>query len=243
MTDFTSYDAFDSYGSACRAMWEGLERSTCARKVFWQRSVTSTNDLAKEYLETHRKAEHLVSEPESLPILFVAESQTAGRGRGNHTWWSPEGGLYLAIIAARRNFGVASGDSVELSVMVARAVAYAVQSVLEKHTGAAQKRFPFDGDPDSSVFGAPNAIPARNRFHNVSVKHPNDVCLDGRKIAGILIESPTPELVVIGVGANLNSSVSDAPEEIQARFVSLADVCHAEIDPIEFTGFLFGELF
>jgi len=30
-------------------------------------------------------------------VLVIARRQTAGRGRRGHTWWSPEGGLYLSI--------------------------------------------------------------------------------------------------------------------------------------------------
>lgn len=54
----------------------------------------------------------------------------------------------------------------------------------------------------------------------LGIKWPNDVLLDGRKIAGILIETTTPEpgrlAAIIGMGMNVNGSL-DAWPEIAAR--------------------------
>jgi BirA family transcriptional regulator, biotin operon repressor / biotin---[acetyl-CoA-carboxylase] ligase len=52
-------------------------------------------------------------------------------------------------------------------------------------------------------------------FEGLSYKWPNDVLVQGRKIAGILLESElgegmAPEFVVVGVGINLASSPGDA---------------------------------
>lgn len=60
----------------------------------------------------------------------------------------------------------------------------------------------------------------------VGVKWPNDVYVGGRKIAGILIETTAqaPRRLVIGVGLNVNNSVTDAPAEIQSRSVAMVDV-------------------
>jgi BirA family transcriptional regulator, biotin operon repressor / biotin---[acetyl-CoA-carboxylase] ligase len=45
------------------------------------------------------------------------------------------------------------------------------------------------------------------------VKWPNDVWLDGRKIAGILAESKAGEWAVLGIGVNVAVDVSTLPEE------------------------------
>jgi BirA family transcriptional regulator, biotin operon repressor / biotin---[acetyl-CoA-carboxylase] ligase len=54
------------------------------------------------------------------------------------------------------------------------------------------------------------------------VKWPNDVHLDGRKLAGILIEArPQDEWAVLGIGLNLTIGADEFPEELRARATSL----------------------
>ncbi|HTJ96879.1 MAG TPA: biotin--[acetyl-CoA-carboxylase] ligase [Rhodocyclaceae bacterium] len=48
------------------------------------------------------------------------------------------------------------------------------------------------------------------------LKWPNDVLLDGRKVAGILIESAGPQCFVIGIGINLGA-MDDLPQELTAQ--------------------------
>jgi len=57
--------------------------------VFYQRSVTSTNDVAKE-----------AGQDRSLRrAVFIADEQTAGKGRKGRTWASPRGdGLYMSFL-------------------------------------------------------------------------------------------------------------------------------------------------
>lgn len=63
---------------------------------------------------------------------------------------------------------------------------------------------------------APNA--------EVWVKPPNDVYAAERKLAGILIESPNAEFVVVGVGVNVGNRSTEAPPELRERVVSLAEL-------------------
>jgi BirA family biotin operon repressor/biotin-[acetyl-CoA-carboxylase] ligase len=54
------------------------------------------------------------------------------------------------------------------------------------------------------------------------VKWPNDIHLDGRKLAGILIEArPQDGWAVLGVGLNLTIGADDFPEELRDRAISL----------------------
>lgn len=53
------------------------------------------------------------------------------------------------------------------------------------------------------------------------VKWPNDVLLDGRKVAGVLIEA-NREFAVMGIGVNANQRAEDFPPELRARAGSLA---------------------
>jgi BirA family transcriptional regulator, biotin operon repressor / biotin---[acetyl-CoA-carboxylase] ligase len=59
------------------------------------------------------------------------------------------------------------------------------------------------------------------------VKWPNDVHLEGRKLAGILIEArPQEEWAVLGIGLNLTIAADEFPEELRDRATSLfADAC------------------
>lgn len=54
-------------------------------------------------------------------------------------------------------------------------------------------------------------------------KWPNDVLLGGKKLAGILIESPRPGRLVIGVGINVENRFDEAPAEVRSRATSLAE--------------------
>lgn len=42
------------------------------------------------------------------------------------------------------------------------------------------------------------------QIKNVSIKWPNDVFVDGKKVCGILLEGQIPDYVVVGVGLNVN---------------------------------------
>ncbi len=52
----------------------------------------------------------------------------------------------------------------------------------------------------------------------VELHWPNDVHVGGRKISGILIESPSPRFLVIGIGVNVNNSLFGVPPEFQEEF-------------------------
>ena len=57
--------------------------------------------------------------------------------------------------------------------------------------------------------------------------------LDGRKLAGILIEVLADGKLVIGIGINTNNTAADAPEEVRPRVVTLRDVTGREHDSTE----------
>lgn len=48
------------------------------------------------------------------------------------------------------------------------------------------------------------------------VKWPNDVLIDGRKVAGILVETEG-DAAIVGIGVNAAVEVDDLPEDVQAR--------------------------
>lgn len=164
---------------------EEIARRTEIAGALWLETVGSTNDWAKDWIRTATAATE-------TPFWVGAERQTAGRGRGDHTWAAWNGALTFSLIARWREFRLTRRESAELSLRVADAVASTAREF------------------------APTA--------EIWVKPPNDVYVRDRKLAGILIESPNAEFVVVGVGVNVGNRSTDAPEELRNRVVSLAEL-------------------
>jgi len=78
------------------------------------------------------------------------------------------------------------------------------------------------------------------------IKWPNDVQIDGRKVAGILTElSAEPErvhFVVLGVGVNLNAGREDFPPEVAPTAISLSEALGERVNRALFTTHLWGRL-
>ncbi|AKT41868.1 biotin--[acetyl-CoA-carboxylase] ligase [Chondromyces crocatus] len=126
---------------------------------------------------------------------FLADEQTSGRGRGGHRWHSPPGeNLYLSVVLRPR---VPPTAAAPISLVCGLAVATLVERAL---------------------------APREDTAAHVAVKWPNDVLVNGRKIAGILVEGQirgdTLQSLVVGIG--LNVSAQRFPDELAARATSLA---------------------
>jgi BirA family transcriptional regulator, biotin operon repressor / biotin---[acetyl-CoA-carboxylase] ligase len=67
-----------------------------------------------------------------------------------------------------------------------------------------------------------------------TIKPPNDVQIDGRKVAGVLVEMRAQEkaahLAITGIGVNVNQSREDFPKELQSRAISVAMALGKQID-------------
>jgi BirA family biotin operon repressor/biotin-[acetyl-CoA-carboxylase] ligase len=67
-----------------------------------------------------------------------------------------------------------------------------------------------------------------------TIKLPNDVQIEGRKVAGVLVEMRAREkaahLAIAGIGVNVNQSREDFPKELQTRAISLAMALGKQID-------------
>jgi BirA family biotin operon repressor/biotin-[acetyl-CoA-carboxylase] ligase len=144
--------------------------------------IGSTNDRACE----------LVARPNlACPFLVFAGSQTAGRGRGAHRWWSGPGALTFSLVVEPER-GVLDVDRWPL---VALAAGVAACITIERFLPGA----------------------------SIGLKWPNDVFLAGKKVSGILVESPSPRTgrLVVGLGMNINNCFANAPEEVQQSATSL----------------------
>jgi len=72
-----------------------------------------------------------------------------------------------------------------------------------------------------------------------TIKPPNDVHIDGRKVAGVLVEMRAQEkaahLAIAGIGINVNQSPEDFPKELQSRAISLAITLGKQVDRQSFS--------
>ena len=67
----------------------------------------------------------------------------------------------------------------------------------------------------------------------VGIHWPNDIFAAGRKVAGILTEAPRPGTHVIGIGINTNTSLVEAPVELQRKAATLLDLTGSRHDHTE----------
>jgi len=71
-----------------------------------------------------------------------------------------------------------------------------------------------------------------------TIKLPNDVHINRRKVAGVLVEMRAQEgaqhLAIVGVGINVNQSSQDFPGELQGRAISLAMALDHPVDRQKF---------
>src|SRR5438445_3701561 len=103
-----------------------------------------------------------------------------------------------------------------------------------------QPRIDINNSPRLTTWGA-EAISdlIQNEFSlKATIKLPNDVEIDGRKVAGVLVEmraqEKAPHLAITGIGINVNQSLEDFPRELQSRAISLAMALHRPVDRQKF---------
>jgi len=87
-----------------------------------------------------------------------------------------------------------------------------------------------------TTWGAQSVASVVGAFCKVSatVKPPNDVYVDGRKVAGVLVEMRArpraAHLAVVGLGLNVNQSSADFPEALRDKATSVAIVTGRSVD-------------
>src|SRR5947207_10360260 len=96
------------------------------------------------------------------------------------------------------------------------------------------------GSPRLTAWAAEAISGAIQNEFSVSptIKLPNDVQIDGRKVAGVLVEMRAQQrathLAIVGIGVNVNQSREDFPRELQSRAISLAMALDRQIDRQKF---------
>ena len=71
--------------------------------------------------------------------------------------------------------------------------------------------------------------------HNLTFHPPNDVYVEGKKICGILLESPTPQYGILGIGLNVNNRISAIPPDFlvdiaERPITSMIELLNEETD-------------
>lgn len=137
--------------------------------------------------------------------VVIADEQTAGRGRLGRRWIAPAGSAVLFTRASVWSDPDTAPTVDRITFATSVAVAQAIQAVA--------------GSPPLDV----------------KIKWPNDVLVDGRKIAGILVESFTSTdaqantAALIGVGINTGIEADQMPQDMHQQITSLS-MCGRRVD-------------
>lgn len=170
----TAFDPLDEASIQARLQQKQVQPLPLVNVYF---SVGSTN----EKLARLGKAER------AHGMTYLAEHQSAGKGRSGRSWLTPLGGQVAMSVCLR----FASDCKLEgLSL----AVGVGVAQILQAH-----------------------------QIDGVQLKWPNDVLLNGRKLAGILLQvvpEATHNDVILGVG--LNYALGAAGDDIDQPWTDLA---------------------
>lgn len=139
-----------------------------------------------------------------LPYLVVADRQTAGRGRGENRWWTGAGSLAFTLIFDSGTYGLEPPARPTRSLAAGVALVEAVAPLLADHA--------------IGLHGA------------VGLHWPNDVFVQRRKLAGILIDVLPSDRHILGLGLNTNNTLDGAPADVRQRAVSLRELLGREVD-------------
>jgi BirA family biotin operon repressor/biotin-[acetyl-CoA-carboxylase] ligase len=123
--------------------------------------------------------------------VVLTTDQTAGRGRLGRVWVAPAGKtIAVSVLLRPRLPGPEGSDGASLGL---------------EHFGWL---------PLIAGIAMTRSVAERVPQHRVTLKWPNDVQIDGAKVAGILAELlPSGDAVVIGVGVNLTIEREELPTE------------------------------
>lgn len=176
----------------------------------------STNDEAARLLEAGEG-----------PAWVLARRQVAGRGRQGRAWTDPPGNFAASL-------ALPSAEPPARLALRSFVAALALREALEAVTGLPSPA-PVQGDAGQGDTGQGDTGRGdTGRGGRLSLKWPNDVLLDGGKLAGILLETrggARPGLVV-GIGVNLAAAPPAALlEEGALSPVSLAAATGLRVAP------------
>ncbi len=145
-------------------------------------NTTSTNRLAKE--AAIAGAVH--------GTVIIAKEQTAGRGRKDHSFYSPEGGLYMSILLKPASLTTLEPDAI--TTLTGNAVCDAIETL---------------------VGVRPRIKPINDLF--IDDKKICGILTE----AGTEFETGDVQWIVVGIGINFDSDISAFPADIKRTATSL----------------------
>ncbi|MCR4568325.1 MAG: HTH domain-containing protein [Pseudobutyrivibrio sp.] len=169
-------------------------------------TVNSTNRVAKELAIAG--GEH--------GSIIIANEQTDGKGRRDHSFYSPRGGLYMSILL----------KPAELSKIMSKHL----NSTKDTNSKTNKTEFKKVLTPDTITTFTGNAV--CTAIENLTGIRPrlkpiNDLFIGNKKICGILTEAGTEfetgdiQWIVVGIGINFDSDISTFPADIKKTATSL----------------------
>jgi len=155
--------------------------------------VDSTSDRAADLLHGGLDA---------LPLVVWAKSQTRGRGRGSHQWWSDAGSLTFTLAIDPAAHGLTVAHEPKLALATAVAVIEALRE-LELGRPSIGIRWPNDLEADGLKLGG--FLPER-------------------------LDTAHGHRILIGIGLNVQTSLADAPSDVRTMATSLAALHGGQLD-------------
>ena len=154
---------------------------------------------------TNNYAQRLAQEGAPEGTIVVSDYQTEGKGRHDRNWESSKDSNILMSIILRPQL------EIERVVRITLATSEIIISSLEKFL---------------SKFKIENL--------KFTVKWPNDILVNKKKIAGILTESSLREknivYVVVGIGLNVNQEISEFNDDLKDKATSLYSETNQKLD-------------
>ena len=160
------------------------------RQVVVFRSTDSTNDIAWEY----------AANANNDGLCVLAESQHKGRGRRGRQWYSESGQSVLCSVLLTKTAAAAEILTLTAGVAVAEAIndtAWAASVPQTKTPSGLRGTPPSQGE---SCLDRATRLQCR-------IKWPNDILIQNKKVAGVLVEKRIENdlpCFVIGIGINCN---------------------------------------
>lgn len=163
-------------------------------KIDYHVELSSTNDRALELVEQGNV---------QSPLLVIAESQTAGRGRGNNQWWSADGALTFSLVLHADHVDLPPERRPQISLTAGLGVCEALAEIMPGHNFSL--KWPNDVYLGrKKVCGILVEVPPRDEQH-----------------------------FVVGIGINVNNSFNNAPADLRSTATSLFDEAGEECDRVE----------
>ena len=151
-------------------------------------STSSTQDEARNLVETSEIPEDVTT------IVVTADEQTNGRGTSGRKWIGAKGNTFVTICIRQSAWIDTNLSMTLLPIRIGVIMAERIDALLQTfHQKSRQPQSPTGRTTVSTIHQSPMT----------TIKWPNDVLVDEKKISGVLIESSSNSWFLIGIGVNV----------------------------------------